>query len=137
MADTERITLNMSVVDLGRIDLLVEAGFYASRSDFIRSAIRKQLAEHADTVQEHVVRRSAGVGIMAITRRELEKARAEGAKVSINVVGMAIIGNDVTPELARATIESVQVFGVLRAPEAVKKVLANLSGREDEAETDD
>ena len=45
--ETEKITINVGFVDLGHIDLLVHEGFYSNRSDFIRTAIRNQLATHA------------------------------------------------------------------------------------------
>ena len=35
--------INIGYVDLGRIDLLVQEGFFSNRSDFIRTAIRNQL----------------------------------------------------------------------------------------------
>ena len=42
--ETEKITINLGYVDLGRIDLLVQEGFYSNRTDFIRTAIRNQLS---------------------------------------------------------------------------------------------
>ena len=40
---SEKITINVGLVDLGQIDLLVDEGFYANRTDFIRTAIRRQI----------------------------------------------------------------------------------------------
>jgi hypothetical protein len=40
------------------------------------------------------------------------------------VLGMASIADDVTPELALATIDSIDVLGALRASPAVKAALA-------------
>src|SRR3712207_8916575 len=54
--ETEKITSNLGVVDLGQIDLLVQEGFYANRTDFIRTAIRNQIAAHADAVKQSVAR---------------------------------------------------------------------------------
>jgi Arc/MetJ-type ribon-helix-helix transcriptional regulator len=124
MAETEKITINLSVVDLGQVDLLVEQGFYANRSDFIRSAIRSQLNTHVDTVQQAVVRRQFVLGITDYDRRDLEFERANGEKLDIKVVGMVHIADDVTPELALDTIQSLKVFGVLKASAAVKEALA-------------
>lgn len=123
MADTEKITINMSVVDLGRVDLLVEEGFYSNRSDFIRTAIRNQLAKHATEVAASVTRRSTSLGVIYFSRKDLEKARAAGQMIEIRAVGMAVIANDVSPELAKATIASVEVFGTLKASDAVKRAL--------------
>lgn len=125
MAETEKITINMSVVDLGQVDLLVEEGFYSSRTDFIRTAIRSQLATHADAVKQSVTRKTLAVGVLTYNRRELEAVRAGGAQMDIRVVGMVILEADVTPELAQATIRRLEVHGVLRASDFVKAALAD------------
>lgn len=125
MAETEKITINLSVVDLGQIDLLVEQGFYSSRSDLIRAAIRSQLSTHADTVKQAVVRRQFVLGICGYDRKNLEFKRADGKMLDIKVVGMVSIANDVTPELALHTIQSLQVLGVLRASPEIKAALAD------------
>jgi Arc/MetJ-type ribon-helix-helix transcriptional regulator len=121
---TEKITINLGLVDLGQIDLLVQEGFYANRTDFIRTAIRNQLAAHAQSVNQAVGRRTLVLGAQHFTRRDLEAARAAGALLRINVLGLATIAEDVSPELARATIESVLVLGAFRATAAVKAALA-------------
>ncbi|MEM0370892.1 MAG: hypothetical protein QXE80_09380, partial [Pyrobaculum sp.] len=100
MPDSEKITINLSVVDLGRIDLLVDEGFYASRSDFIRTAIRKQLEHHAPALEQTVSRKLMVVGVTGLNRAELERRRAKGERLSVRVVGMLQIADDVTPELA-------------------------------------
>lgn len=125
MTDTEKITINMSVVDLGQVDLLVEQGFYSNRSDLIRTAIRNQLDRHADVLKETVVRKQIVVGVLVCTRSDLEKKQAAGEQLAINVVGMVRIGKDVTPELARDVIQSLHVYGVLRASPEVKESLAD------------
>lgn len=125
MADSEKITINMSVVDLGQIDLLVEEGFYANRTDFIRTAIRNLLNNHDTTVRQTVLRRSFVLGTLHYSRKDLEKLQAEGAKLVIKVIGLLVLAQDISPELAKATIDTVQVFGVFRATEAVKDVLNN------------
>lgn len=114
MADTEKVTINMSVVDLGKVDLLVEEGFYSNRTDFIRAAIRRQLDSHGQDVQQSVTRKSLVLGVVEYGRKTLEKRQAAGEKVAISVVGLVIINDDVSPELAEATIASIKVLGVLR-----------------------
>ena len=125
MTDTEKITINMSVVDLGQVDLLVEQGFYSNRSDLIRTAIRNLLASHAETVQQAVVHKSLTMGVQIVEREGLEARQAAGEMLDFRVVGMLHIGRDVTAELARATIHSLKVYGVLRASPAVKDALAD------------
>ena len=117
---SEKITINVGLVDLGQIDLLVDEGFYANRTDFIRTAIRRQLESRADAVNDTVARRTLILGTQHLSRRDLEELRDAGQTVKLHVLGLATIGNDVSPELALATISSVEVLGAFRAPRAVK-----------------
>lgn len=121
---TEKITINLGLVDLGQIDLLVQEGFYSNRTDFIRTAIRNQLATHAEVVKRTVARKTLVLGVQHYTRRDLEAVRAAGEKLQINVLGLASIAQDVSPELALATIDSVVVLGAFRASPEVKAALA-------------
>lgn len=123
-ADTEKITVNLGPVDLGQIDLLVAEAFYSNRTDFIRTAIRNQLATHAETVKQTVARKTLVLGLQHYTRQDLEAIRAAGRRVQINVLGLASIAEDVSPELALATIDTVVVLGAFRASDAVKRALA-------------
>ena len=123
--DTEKMTINVGVVDLGQIDLLVQEGFYANRSDLVRTALRNQLALHAEMVRQTVARRTLTVGLQQVTRADLERAVASGQRLQIQVVGLARIADDVTPELARAAIDSVTVLGAFQAPAAVRAALAD------------
>lgn len=125
VGDTEKLTLNLGVVDLGQIDLLVQEGFYSNRSDFIRTAIRNQLAAHADEVRRTVARRTLVLGLQVFGRADLERALAAGQMLRIQVVGLARIAHDVPPELARATIQSVEVLGAFDASAAVRRALAD------------
>jgi len=123
--ESEKITINLGFVDLGHIDLLVREGFYSNRTDFIRTAIRNQLASHADAVKQTIARRTLELGLRRFGRDELEGLRATGGRLNIQVVGLATIDDDVTPELALATIESITVLGALHASRAVKAALAD------------
>jgi Arc/MetJ-type ribon-helix-helix transcriptional regulator len=123
--DSEKLTLNLGFVDLGSIDLLVRDGFYSNRSDFIRTAVRNQLATHADTAKKAASRLTLELGLRTYARQDLEAVQAAGEKLRIRVLGLAVIADDVTPDLARATIESIIVLGALHAPGDVKTALAD------------
>ena len=123
--ETEKITINVGFVDLGHIDLLVREGFYSNRTDFIRTAIRNQLASHADAVKQSIVRRTLELGLRRVTRAELETMKEKGVRLHVQVVGLAAIDDDVTPELARETIASVTVLGALRASDEIKSALGD------------
>jgi Arc/MetJ-type ribon-helix-helix transcriptional regulator len=120
---SEKITINVGLVDLGQIDLLVAEGFYANRTDFIRTAIRRQLETKSAAVDATIARRTLTLGIQHYSRTDLEVLRDAGQMAELRVLGLATIADDVTPELALATISSVEVLGAFRAPVAVKKAL--------------
>ena len=120
----EKITINVGCVDLGQIELLVQEGFYANRTDMIRTAIRNQLAAHADVVRQVVSRKTLVLGIQHYSAADLRAVQEAGQTLQIRVLGLATIAADVTPELALATIESLTVLGALHASPAVKAALA-------------
>ena len=124
-ADSEKITINLGFVDLGHIDLMVQDGFYANRTDFIRTAIRNQLDRHGEVVRQSVARKTLDLGLRNYTRMDLEAARDRGEMLQINVLGLATIASDVTGELARATVASVRVLGALHASAEVRAALAD------------
>jgi Arc/MetJ-type ribon-helix-helix transcriptional regulator len=125
VVDSEKITINLGFVDLGYIDLMVRDGFYANRTDFIRTAIRNQIERHSETARQSVTRNVLDLGLRHYTRAELEAARDDGHKLDIKVLGLATIANDVTAELARASIASVTVLGALHASPEVRAALAD------------
>ncbi|MBI1772706.1 MAG: CopG family transcriptional regulator [Burkholderiales bacterium] len=123
-SDTEKITINLGLVDLGQVDLLVQEGFYSNRTDLIRTAIRNQLLTHAEVIRQTVIRKSLVLGLQHYTRADLEAVRDAGQRLQIQVLGLASIAADVSPELALASIESIAVLGAFQASSAVKTALA-------------
>ena len=124
-AESEKITINLGFVDLGQVDLLVEDGFYSNRTDFIRTAIRNQLLTHGEVLKKSVARREMVLGLQRYSRKDLENVVAAGEKLQIHVLGLAMIDDDVTPQLARQAIASIAVLGALRASAEVKAALAD------------
>jgi Arc/MetJ-type ribon-helix-helix transcriptional regulator len=125
LIDSEKITINLGVVDLGQIDLLVQEAFYSNRTDFIRTAIRNQLTVHADVLRQTVARRTLVLGLQDYSRRDLEAVREAGQRLRIQALGLVRIAADVSPELAAETIESIVVLGALQASAPVKAALAD------------
>ena len=123
MAETEKITINMSVVDIGKVDLMVEEGFYQNRTDFIRTAIRNQLGKHETDLQRAVIQHSFVLGVQIYSRTGLEKKIAKGERERCSVIGMLVIEKDVPPDLAAQAFESIRVHGVFRASPEVKGAL--------------
>lgn len=125
MSETEKITINLGPVDLGRIDVLVEQGLYSNRTDLIRTAIRNQLDRHEPVIEAHAVKWSFTLGSEVIDRSMLERLRREGKRISLRVIGMLRLADDVDPQLARETIEAIRVHGSFHAPSALREALAD------------
>jgi len=121
---TEKITINIGLVDLGQIDLLVDEGFYANRTDFIRTAIRRQIESRSAAVEQTMARRTLTLGAQHYSREDLEAVQAAGQTIEVRALGLVTIAADVSPALALSTIRSVEVLGAFRAPAAVKAALA-------------
>lgn len=124
VTETEKITINLGYVDLGRIDLLVHEGFYSNRTDFIRTAIRNQLTSHSHEVARSIDRHMLEVGLRDFDATDLEAAHAAGEMLHVKVIGLVRIAADVTPDLALATIGSLTVLGALQASPEIKAALA-------------
>ncbi|WP_313331253.1 CopG family transcriptional regulator [Comamonas sp.] len=124
VSESEKLTINLGYVDLGQIDLLVAEGFYANRSDFIRTAIRSHLRSHADALQQVVARKMLVLGMQHFSQADLMRVQAAGEKLQIRVLGLASIAQDVPAQLAAETIESITVLGALQASPAVRAALA-------------
>lgn len=125
LPETEKVTVNLGLVDLAQMDLLIEEGFYTNRTDFVRTAIRNQLERHGEDIRQTVVRKRFVVGLQRYTKAELERSVAAGERLEIHVLGLASIDDDVAPELANAAIASLWVLGAFVASNAVKAVLAD------------
>jgi Arc/MetJ-type ribon-helix-helix transcriptional regulator len=123
--ESEKITINLGLVDLGQIDLLVGEGFYSNRTDFIRTSIRNQLSVHMEPIRQTIARKSLILGLRNIDKQELEGIRASGSKLRLHVLGLIRIADDVSPKLAREAIESLEILGTLAASQEVKAALAD------------
>ncbi|KGF79224.1 CopG family transcriptional regulator [Massilia sp. JS1662] len=123
--DSDKVTVNVGLVDLAQVDLLVNEGFYSNRTDFVRTAIRNQLLVHADAIRQTVVRKRYVVGQHRYSRKELEQVVAAGEKLDVHVLGLAVIEDDVPAELANAAIATIQVLGAFIASPAVRQALAD------------
>ncbi|HEY5269058.1 MAG TPA: hypothetical protein VII97_01885 [Anaerolineales bacterium] len=125
MPDTEKITINMSAVDLGKIDLLVQEGLYSNRTDFIRTAIRNLQDKHNLEIQQSVARHSYIVGVLSYDRSDLEKRKGRGEKLKITILGLLHLHDDISADLAAEVIESVKLLGIFIASDEVKAALAD------------
>lgn len=121
----EKLTINLGCVDLGQIDLLVQEGFYANRTDLIRTAVRNQLQTHGEVVRQVVARKTLVLGIQQYGAADLQAVVEAKEQLEIRVLGLVVIAPDVSAELARSAIGSITLLGALQASSAVKAALAD------------
>lgn len=121
MSDTEKITINLTPMDLGHIDLLVDQGFYANRTDLIKVAIRNQIEKHSEDIKNIYVHTYYVLGVMELTTDTLMKKLAVGEKMDIRLIGKLVIHEDVEVDLVRNTINSVKAYGIIKANPLIKK----------------
>ncbi|MCL2620497.1 MAG: ribbon-helix-helix protein, CopG family [Defluviitaleaceae bacterium] len=131
--ETEKITINLGVVDLAQIDVLSEQGIYSNRSDFIRMAIRKQLEAHKEQVEQSLTPVASKkqwekvIGIWTIDKATLvDWGNEANNKLNISVIGMLILGKDITPELFEATVGKVVVRGKIVASDEIKTLIKKM-----------
>ena len=123
--ENEKITINLGFVDLGRIDLLVQEGFYSNRSDLIRTAIRNQIESHGEVVSKSLERHTMELGLRDYSLADLEALRDAGEVLHVKVVGLARFDPDITPDLAVQTIASITVLGALQVSADVRTALGD------------
>ena len=123
--ELEKVCVNITPAELGQIDVLVARGLYTTRTDVIRTGIRLVLEQNASTVT-HVVQGSSGFGYMTVSREDLEKSLSRGERQRMFIIGVLRFDSSISPDLADATIERVNVLGSLKAP---KEVLDRLGSR--------
>ncbi|UCB60808.1 MAG: ribbon-helix-helix protein, CopG family [Candidatus Bathyarchaeota archaeon] len=131
----EKLTINLPPIEIARIDMLIGAGFYPSRAEFIRAAIRDRLDSHQDFIskkleqitgpseREEEQETYAGMGVYVLDNKAFERALQQGIKMKIRVVGMLKLSDDVQPELIERVVESVKIYGVVRGSHKAKQAL--------------
>ena len=125
MPDTEKITVNLPAVDLGKIDLLVQEGLYSNRTDFIRTAIRSQLEKNSFEIQQTVMRHSFVIGVISYNRADFEKRKEKNDKLKLSIVGMLHLQDDISPELAKEVVEYIRLRGIFLASDEVKAAISD------------
>ena len=142
----EKLTINLPPVELARIDLLIEAGYYPSRTEFIRMSIRKTLDAYQEVIDKRVKEYREefdkivkdekkysshffGVGVFVIDKDTFTKALKENKKIKITAFGLLSIQKGVTAEMIEKTVDEVKIYGVLRASKEVKNALERIKDK--------
>lgn len=118
-----KVSVNLSPVDVGMIDVLRGSGWHSTRSDLVRIALHRYFHDHQQQIDRLLGRRAITVGVEEYDRARLEQTIAEGKRVSGAILGTLVIGDDVSPDLAEEAFGEIEVFGVARMTDAVREVL--------------
>lgn len=118
--NTEKVSVNVNVVDLGKIELLIEKGVYTNKTDFMIKAIANELNKNEAFIQTTVTELDTDVhvqiGRVTYNAEKLTKLRASKMCQKLYVIGRLTIEDDVTLDMARATLLSIRVFGPSKMP---------------------
>lgn len=114
--NTEKVSVNVNVVDLGKIDFLVDRGIYTTRTDFITKAITNELNKNQElydrTLKEVENDVHIQIGNVKYDAEKLLKFKNSGSAVKLYVIGRLTIQEDVPLQLAQQSLLSIKVFGV-------------------------
>jgi len=143
ISTTEKVSVNLSAVEIGQIDFLVERGLYDNRTDFIRSSVRKSLEKHEQEIADFVntekargliagiekddTQLSFAIGVMIISHEYLQGYVQSGKMLNIRSIGLLRFTDDVTPTDIRMGVKSYKCYGKTVASDAVKEALALIS----------
>jgi Arc/MetJ-type ribon-helix-helix transcriptional regulator len=120
----EKITINLTPVDLGRIDMLVEEGFYQNRSDFIRAAIRRELESHDAVLAAKAKRHDPWhSGVLRLSRADLEQMARDASKRDLFGVGSLIVEADVPVSLVDWVFRRIRWYGAIESSAAVRAAI--------------
>lgn len=122
---SEKVSVNMNVGTLSRIDLLVDLGYYSNRSDFINQSVRQALDQKQSIIENEVQRHRESssawfVGIYAVTEEQLVRAKETGKKLKISGYGMIVIDKRLD-DLALEAIERIDIRGKILASPKIRE----------------
>lgn len=123
---SEKITINVNHIDLGKIDLLIDNGFFSNRSDFIRAAIRNELNKNGSYVEEKIEKKGFLVGIAKYNEDDFQKAIESNQLINLRIIGLFVIDSNVPLELVKQSVKKIDVKGTLIAPKEIKDYLNSL-----------
>lgn len=121
---TEKITINVNTSDLGKMDLLIHEGYYSNRTDFIKSAIKRQIDKHDDEINlilSSENKRDWFIGVYVLTVDELQALKRRGCVKAIRGIGLLVIEKNVSLELMKTTISAIEIYGVCRCNNEIKQ----------------
>lgn len=119
--NTEKLTININHVDLGKIDLLVDNGFYTNRTDFIRNAIRESLSKHGDYVEKLIEKSSSFIGVIKLSNQDLLRYEEKKEKHNIKVIGLLVIDQNIDFELLKKTVSTIKAKGTIIADKKIRE----------------
>lgn len=112
----EKVTLNLSPVQAGLIDLLRAHGYHGTRSSIIRTALQRYFDFHEQRITRILEVEALQLGYLFVDRATLDRARDEEKRITIRLVGTLRFADDVDADLAEDTLAGITVYGAIRGP---------------------
>lgn len=113
--NTEKVSVNVNVVDIGKIELLIEKGIYTNKTDFLTKAITNELNKNENILDSAIKEMDTDIhlqiGKVTYNYDKLLKLKNTNTGIKLYVIGRLTIENDVPLQLAKETLLSIKVFG--------------------------
>lgn len=117
---TEKVTVNLNVVDIGYIDLLVDQGVYSNRTDFIKDATKSKLEDN-NLIIEQIISKENKKSELIIGIAILNKDSLKVKGKNLVVIGMLVVPNSIEIDDLRDVYQSIKVYGITRSSAEIKE----------------
>lgn len=125
IVNTEKVSVNVNVVDLGKMELLIEKGIYTNKTDFMIKAITNELNKNESildkTFNELDTDVHIQIGKVNYDIEKLEKIKASNMGIKLYVIGRLTIDENVPIHLAKEILLSIRVFGPSKMSKELKE----------------
>ena len=121
-----KFSIDLSVVDHGKIEYLAERGFYLNRAEFVRTAIKNELLKHEDWLDREIKTRKMDVGIIDLRKEDLKALKERlGSPYHYFVIGRLRIDPAITADEMRWTAYKLKVYGKLECRPEIRDYYKN------------
>ncbi len=127
---SEKVSVNINTATLSAIDLLVDAGHYSNRSDFINQALRESITNQQSTIDRLIENRQSAakrsknqwfIGISGLTASEIARMDAQGERCEVTGYGLFHLPENADRASLYRVVSAIRVKGRVEAPKDVKE----------------
>lgn len=131
---TEKITLNVSAIDLANIDLLVENGFSSNRSELMKTAIKQYLNNLESETKELISSEQTLAkknkqhwvfGGHRLSESLIKEHLNDNIIVSYVIYGILVVDKNISLSQIKECVKDIKVYGVIKASKEIKDFIKN------------